>query len=103
MLCYSVKGQVNNEKKNTDLGRRSCTFRSVATATLSHKRLMISLLIMECRKHSSYLIKLFIPWDECFLHFIINNQIIHGFWDSVRDTPDNGLSTRHIQAINAIV
>jgi hypothetical protein len=37
----------------------------------------------EKKKHSSYGMKSFIPQDECFLHFIINNEIIHGFWDSV--------------------
>jgi hypothetical protein len=38
----------------------------------------------EKKKHSSYGMKSFILWDEdeCFLHFIINNEIIHRFWDS---------------------
>jgi hypothetical protein len=40
----------------------------------------------EKKKHSSYGMKSFIPWDECFLHFIINNEIIHRFWDSVFTT-----------------
>jgi hypothetical protein len=50
--------------------------------TLSQKRLMISLLIMKCNKHSSNGMKSFIPLDECLLHFIINNEISHRFWDS---------------------
>jgi hypothetical protein len=37
----------------------------------------------EKKKHSSYGMKNFIPYDECFLHFIINNVIIPRFWDSV--------------------
>jgi hypothetical protein len=37
----------------------------------------------ENKKHSSYGMKSFIPKDECFPHFIINNETIHGFWDSV--------------------
>jgi hypothetical protein len=37
----------------------------------------------EKKKYSSYGMKSFILWDECFLHFIINNEIIHSFWDSV--------------------
>jgi hypothetical protein len=44
---------------------------------------LISLLIIKCRRHSSYRMKLFIPLDECMLHFIINNEIINRFWDSV--------------------
>jgi hypothetical protein len=38
---------------------------------------------MKCRRHSSYGMKLFIPLNECLLHFIINNAIINRFWDSV--------------------
>jgi hypothetical protein len=51
----------------------------------------------------------FIVNNECFLHFIVNNEIIHRFWDSVPDdgpihscvehVPDNGecppLATPH--------
>jgi hypothetical protein len=39
----------------------------------------------EKKKHSAYGMKSFIPWDDCFLHFIINNEIIYRFWDSVVD------------------
>jgi hypothetical protein len=38
----------------------------------------------EKKKHSSYGMKSFILQDESCLHFIINNEIIHRFWDSVR-------------------
>jgi hypothetical protein len=37
----------------------------------------------EKKKHSSYGMKSFNPYDECFLHFKINNEIIQRFWDSV--------------------
>jgi hypothetical protein len=37
----------------------------------------------EKKNHSSYGMKSFNPLDGCFLHFIINNEIIHSFWDSV--------------------
>jgi hypothetical protein len=56
--------------------------------TLSQKQWLIPLLIMKCRRHSSYGMKLFIPLDEWLLHFIINNEIINHFWDSVYSLAD---------------
>jgi hypothetical protein len=56
---------------------------NMSKSTLSQKRWLISLLIMKCRRRSSYRMKLFIPLDECMLQFIINNEIIDLFWDSV--------------------
>jgi hypothetical protein len=41
---------------------------------------VISLLIMKNKKHSSYGMKSFLLWDECFLQLIINNEIIYRFW-----------------------
>jgi hypothetical protein len=46
---------------------------------------------MKCNNHSSNGMKSFIPYDECLLHFIINNGINHCFWDSVGPFSINSL------------
>jgi hypothetical protein len=51
--------------------------------TLSQKPWAFSMLIVKCRNLSPYRMKKFILKDEWYLHFTINNEKAHGFWDSV--------------------
>jgi hypothetical protein len=70
-------------------------------STLSQKRWMISLLIMKCRKHSSYRMKLFIPLDECFFFSLLTmkSSIVFGTVHLIEKSPSR-ISKKYSTKIN---